>query len=93
VPIHAPVNTPEFTKPIGATSILTPGAPEQVVKSGSYKTLSRHQIDQGVIALVLAANLSGGSMGDMDLYRLARTYLWSDEARTEINAVVARHGL
>jgi predicted porin len=26
VPIYAPVNAPEFTKPIGATTILTPGA-------------------------------------------------------------------
>lgn len=67
--------------------------PEQVVRSDSYHKLSRLQSDQGVVALVLATNLSGGSMGDMDLYKLVRTYLGSDDARTEINAVVGRYGL
>jgi hypothetical protein len=44
--------------------------------------------------LVLATNLSGGSVeNDVDLYKLVRTYLWDDEARGEINAVVRRYGL
>lgn len=63
------------------------------VDHASYKKLSRDQIDQGVIALVLECNLSGGSVMDMDLYKLFRTYLWSPEARAEINAVVKYHGL
>ena len=63
------------------------------VDHASYKKLSRDQIDQGVIALVFECNLSGGSIMDMDLYKLLRTYLWSPEARAEINAVVKHHGL
>lgn len=66
--------------------------PKQVVTFTNYRQLDRLQIDQGVIAFVLACNLSGGSMGDMDLYKLIRTYLWSDAARAEINDVVERHG-
>ena len=64
-----------------------------VVNHASYKKLSRDQIDQGVIALVFECNLSGGSIMDIDLYKLLRTYLWNPEARSEINAVVRHHGL
>ena len=75
--------------------------PESYVKqhkervfSDGYDKLSRHQIDQGVIALVLECNLSGGSVsGGVDLYKLVRTYLWDPQARSEMNAVVRRYGL
>ena len=67
--------------------------PKKVVTSDNYtKKLSRHQIDQGVIAFVHACNLSGGSVGDMDLYKLLRIYLWNEEARSTINDVVVNHG-
>lgn len=67
--------------------------PRKVIKSNNYAALSRLQIDQGVIALVHACNLSGGSVGDVDIYKLLRTYLHCDGARDEINAVVERHGI
>ncbi|NHZ38584.1 hypothetical protein F1609_00160 [Massilia sp. CCM 8693] len=67
--------------------------PKKVISSGNYADLSREQIDQGVVALVVHCNLSGGSILDMNLYRLIRTYLWSPQARSEINAVVGRYGL
>jgi len=67
--------------------------PKKVIKSDNYARLSRDQLDQAVIAMVHAANLSGGSVGDVDLYKLVRTYLQCDTAGTEINAVVDRHGL
>lgn len=79
-----------------ALKLFRPSYVEQhvdVVDHASYKKLSRDQIDQGVIALVFECNLSGGSVMDMDLYKLLRTYLWSPEARAEINAVVKHHGL
>jgi len=66
--------------------------PKKIVTSGNYKKLSRHQIDQGVIAFVHACNLSGGSVGDLDFYKLARCYLWNEEARSKINDVVVQHG-
>jgi hypothetical protein len=66
---------------------------KKVVSSGNYSDLSREQIDQGVVALVVHANLSGGSILDMNLYRLIRTYLWNPQARSEINAVVGRYAL
>lgn len=67
--------------------------PKHVVTYADYKKLSRHQSDQGVVALVHACNLSGGSILDMDLYKLVRTYLWDPLARSEINAVVRRYGV
>lgn len=79
-----------------ALRLFRPSYVEQYVDGvdhASYKKLSRDQIDQGVIALVFECNLSGGSVMDMDLYKLFRTYLWSPEARAEINAVVKHHGL
>lgn len=64
--------------------------PKTTVCIDDYRRLSRFQSDQGVIALVHATNLSGGSMGDMDLYKLVRTYLWDEKARAAINDVVKR---
>lgn len=65
--------------------------PTKVVDYESYEKLSREQCDQGVISLVHACNLSGGSVMNMDLYKLIRNYLWYPEARVEINAVVNRY--
>ena len=31
-------------------------------------------------------------MGDLDLYKLARAYLWDEEARKKMNDVVDAHG-
>jgi hypothetical protein len=67
--------------------------PKKVISSASYNDLSRHQLDQGVIAMVVHCNLTGGPILDVNLYKLMRTYLWSTQARTEINAVVGRYGL
>lgn len=65
--------------------------PKNVVGYDSYEKLTREQCDQGVIALVHACRLSGGSVMDMDIYKLMPTYLWHPEARAEINAVVRRY--
>lgn len=67
--------------------------PTKLITSGNYGDLSRGQIDQGVVAFLVHCNLSGGSVGFMDLYKLIRTYLWNPQARTEINVVVARYGV
>jgi hypothetical protein len=65
---------------------------EDRIPSETPDKLSRLQIDQGVVALVLECNLTGGSVGDVDLYKLVRTYLHNLTARNEINAVVKCHG-
>ncbi|HEY8102857.1 MAG TPA: hypothetical protein VIF82_19120 [Burkholderiaceae bacterium] len=61
------------------------------IYSDEYEKLDRLQSDQAVIAFILAANLSGGSVGDVDIYKLIRTYLWDVEARAKINDVVKTH--
>jgi hypothetical protein len=63
-------------------------APKNIIDSANYHKLDRRQIDQGVIALLLQLNLSGGSVGNVDLYRLIRTYLWDESARVEMNKIV-----
>ncbi|MES2025264.1 MAG: hypothetical protein V4448_06890 [Pseudomonadota bacterium] len=65
--------------------------PTQVVDYENYENLTREQCDQGVIAFVHACNLSGGSVMDMDLYKLVRNYLRHPGARIELNAVVKRY--
>lgn len=62
--------------------------PSDEVGSANCHKLSRPQIDTGVRALVLACNLYGGSMGDMDIYRLMRAYLWDQDARQRINQII-----
>ena len=62
--------------------------PRTVIDSAHYHKLDGRQINYGVGALVLQLNLSGGSVGNVDLYRLVRTYLWNEEARVEINKIV-----
>lgn len=64
--------------------------PKDAVSYGEYKKLTRLQIDQGVIAFVNACNLRSGSVGDVDLYKLIRCYLQSEEARHQMNFVVAQ---
>lgn len=65
--------------------------PPTKVVDGDYRRLTREQCDQGVVALVHACNLAGGSGMDVDLYKLMRNYLWHPEARVAINAVVGQY--
>ncbi|WP_449412068.1 hypothetical protein [Pandoraea soli] len=62
--------------------------PAQELTSGACHNLTRQQIDNGVRALVLTCNLSGGSAGDVQLYELLQTYLRNPAARHELNDVV-----
>jgi hypothetical protein len=66
---------------------------KKMIGTNAYDKLTNEQLDQGVVALVLHCNLTGGSVSDMNLYKLLRTYLQSSDARTEINGVVGRYGL
>lgn len=67
--------------------------PKKVISSGNYGDLTREQIIQGVVTFVVHCNLSGGSVGTMNLYKLLESYFRDDAARTEMNAVVGRYGL
>lgn len=62
--------------------------PRDEVGSAHCHKLSHLQIGVGVRALVLACNLYGGSMGDMDLYRLMQVYFRDQVARHRINEIV-----
>lgn len=65
--------------------------PKEVIKSDAYDTLTREQTDQAVVAFVHACNLSGGSMGDMDMYKLVHYYLHHPKARSAMNEIVKQY--
>jgi len=62
--------------------------PKTEVGSNDGHKLSRRQTDNGVRALMLACNLTGGSVGPIQLYDLMAVYFQDPEARAEINRVV-----
>lgn len=59
--------------------------PRHELHSGACHKLTRQQIDNGVRAFVLACNLSGGSVGTLQLYELLNLYLGDPTARDAIN--------
>jgi hypothetical protein len=62
--------------------------PIEVLNSGRYGELSHQQIRIAVVAMLLVCNLSAGSAGDIDLYKVLNLYLKDPSTRAEINAVL-----
>lgn len=62
------------------------------IGSGSWADLDNFEIDRGVIKLVEYLNLTGGSIGNMALYKLVRNYLKNEAIRKDINQVLKNHG-
>jgi hypothetical protein len=62
--------------------------PKKDVMFDECHKLSRVQVDTGVRAFVMACNLYGGSMGDVQLYRLLNAYLRDPAMRAHVNEVV-----
>lgn len=57
--------------------------------SGNWHKMDTNLINHGVSLLGAYWNLSGGSIGNLDLYELLQVYMRSDKARDEINKVVS----
>ena len=55
------------------------------------KELTRKGIDAGIVALLLTNNMSGGSVGNVDLYSLLHHYLLNKESRKQINLILQKH--
>ncbi|ASV99009.1 hypothetical protein [Paraburkholderia aromaticivorans] len=66
--------------------------PKKEVMFDECHKLSRVQIDTGVRAFAMACNLYGGSMGEVQLYRLLQIYLKDPAARARINEVIDESG-
>lgn len=63
--------------------------PMEDVNSGScHLVLNRQQVIQAVVAMVIQLNLTSGSAGDLNLYRLLQAYLLDTDKRCRLNAVV-----
>lgn len=53
-----------------------------------HEELTTNGIDSGVVALLLINNMSGGSVGDVDLYELLHKYLLNKNVRKQINQII-----
>jgi len=62
--------------------------PKKQLSSGSVHELSHQQVIQGVSAMLLQCNISAGSAGDIDLYKLNSLYLRDLEVRQALNEVL-----
>lgn len=56
--------------------------------SEDWSDMDTNDINAGVALLVSFWNLTGGSVGELNLYELLQVYFKDESARKEINAVV-----
>lgn len=55
-------------------------------------SLDPQDIVKAVTIVVDVLNINGGSLGDMDLYKLLKVYILQPEQREEINKLIAYKG-
>lgn len=58
------------------------------IGSGDLVNLSVNEINKGAVILTDFFNMSGGSSGDMDLYKLLQAYFLDIQTRKEINKLL-----
>lgn len=58
--------------------------------SGNAHTISTTEVNDGVVALLLATGIRHGSAGDVDLYKLNQRYLQDRYFRERVNALLDR---
>jgi len=63
---------------------------EKQIGSRDLENMDTNDINLGVVALTDFYNLSGGSIGTIDLYQLLAKYFLDKEKRKEINEIVRR---
>jgi len=56
--------------------------------SDSVAKIDSNEINHAVIAFTDILNIGGGSIGDIDLYRLLQAYLGDPDSRKEFNKLV-----
>ena len=61
------------------------------VGNSQLKDLDTNEINHAVVALVDILNLSGGSVNDVNLYRLLQAYFQIPQCRKDINQVVEKY--
>lgn len=59
-----------------------------VTSSDAHKKLSVKEINMGVVLFTLLCDLSGGSVGNINLYALLQEYLLDIDKRKRINEIV-----
>ena len=69
-----------------------PGVPafekDRIPAAKYHEELTTTGIDSGVVAFLLINNMSGGSVGDVDLYELLHKYLLNKDTRKLINQII-----
>ena len=63
---------------------------KEQIGSRDVEKMDVNDINLGVVALTDFYNLSGGSIGTLDLYQLLQKYFLDKEKRKEINEIVRR---
>ena len=63
---------------------------KEQIGSRDLENMDVNDINLGVIALTDFYNLSGGSIGTIDLYQLLQKYFLDKDKRKEINEIVRR---
>jgi len=58
------------------------------IGSDEFSDLDINEINQGVRILATAFNLTGGSVGDFNLYKLLQVYFREPEKREKINEIL-----
>lgn len=66
-------------------------SPKSVYDSDQLHLVEVGQINDAAVLMVLYLGLPGGSIGDLDLYKLLQQYIRSDEARKEINVLLTKY--
>ncbi len=56
--------------------------------SEDWKNMDTNNINRGVALLATFWHLTGGSIGDMNLYELLQSYMTDKDARKRINAAI-----
>lgn len=57
--------------------------------SGDWANLDTNEINDVVVLIATYLNLTGGSIGEFNLYELLQCYFQDEQARTEINRCVS----
>jgi hydrogenase maturation factor HypF (carbamoyltransferase family) len=58
------------------------------ISSDKFPNIADESINQAVIKFVSQLGLSGGSVHNVDLYKLLRHYLKNEDVRSQINKVL-----
>lgn len=61
---------------------------EDKIYSNDFDKIPTNDLNKAVESMIKSLNLSGGSVGDFDLYRLIQVYFQDKDKRRKINSIL-----